>query len=335
MDIPDAPILVDITHDGQSVKALAQPTKQNFLYIFDRTNGKSVFGMEERPVEKGDVPGEWYSPTQPFPLKPPAYDGQGFSEDYIINFTPELHAEGLKLAAKYKLGPVFTPGVVSKPEGPYGTIAMGTTLGGTNWQGGSVDPETHFAYIPSIGLASVIGLLPSVGSRSDFAFITGSAAPRGERPAGGGGGGGEGGSNPTVQGLPLPKPPYGSISAIDLDKGEILWQIAHGTTRPIASKNHPALKGATIPRTGALRNFRSSGDKDYDRIGGTGAREPQPQCCEPTIKRREKMPERYPCQQERTGTPMTYMVKGKQYIVLAVHGAPGFPAELVAYKLSD
>src|SRR4029077_7427172 len=117
-DIPDAPILADIVVNGRAIKAVAQPTKQAFLYVFDRVTGQPVWPMEERPVPKGDVPTEWYAPTQPFPTKPPAYDNQGVLPESLINFTPALHEEAMKLVSKYKIGPIFTPPVVSKPDGP-------------------------------------------------------------------------------------------------------------------------------------------------------------------------------------------------------------------------
>src|SRR5262249_47539825 len=148
-DIPCAPMLIDITINGRTVKALAQPTKQAFLYVFDRTNGQPIWPITERPVEQSEVPGEKTSPTQPFPSKPPAYDRQGASVDDLIDFTPELRAEAIKLVSKYKLGPIFTPPVVSRTEGPLATLAMAINSGGTNWVGGSYDPETHIAYIPS------------------------------------------------------------------------------------------------------------------------------------------------------------------------------------------
>ena len=128
-------------------------------------------------MEKGDVPGEWYSPTQPFPAKPPAYDRQGSSIDDLIDFTPELRAEAVKLVSRYKMGPIFTPPVVSKWEGPLGTLGMATAGGGTNWAGGSFDPETHIAYIPSQRTMGSIGLVPSDGTRSDMRYISGTARP--------------------------------------------------------------------------------------------------------------------------------------------------------------
>jgi quinoprotein glucose dehydrogenase len=329
MDIPCAPMLVDITLNGQTVKAVAQPTKQAFLYVFDRMTGKPIWPMEERPVEQSTVPGEKTSPTQPFPTKPPAYDLQGFSVEDVLDFTPELKAEALKVVSKYKLGPVFTPAVVSKPDGPYATLALATAGGGTNWAGGSYDPETHIAYIPSQRSPTPIGLIAGDPSRTDMTFMSGSAAPR----TGSGGGGGEGaGPGLTVQGLPVVKPPYGSISAIDLNKGEILWQIANGDT-PDNIRDNPALKGLDIPRTGRPGVFgvlvtrtlvicgeRSAGKsavmlRAYDKATGkeVGA---------------------VPLPAGQTGTPMTYALNGKQYIVLAIAG-PGFPAELIAFKLPD
>jgi quinoprotein glucose dehydrogenase len=329
MDIPCAPMLVDITVNGRTVKAVAQPTKQAFLYMFDRITGQPIFPMVERPVEQTTIPGEKTSPTQPFPTKPPAYDLQGFSVDDVLDFTPELKAEGLKMVSKYKLGPVFTPAVVSKPEGPYATLAMGTAGGGTNWAGGSYDPETHIAYIPSQRSPTAIGLIPGDPSRTDMMFMSGSAAPK----TGSGGGGGEGaGPGLTVRGLPVVKPPYGSISAINLDKGEILWHIANGDT-PDNIRDNPALKGLNIPRTGRPGVFgvlvtktlvicgeRSAGKsavmlRAYDKATGkeVGA---------------------VPMPAGQTGTPMTYTLNGKQYVVVAI-AAGGFPAELIAFKLPD
>src|SRR5438094_769545 len=149
MDIPDAPMLVDITVNGQTIKALAQPTKQAILYVFNRQTGQPIWPFEERSVEKGTVPGEWYAATQPFPTKPPAYDLHGFTVGDIIDFTPELQAEGLKIASRYKPGPIFTPPVVSKWEDPLATMALSPNQSGSNWAGSPHDPETHIDYIPS------------------------------------------------------------------------------------------------------------------------------------------------------------------------------------------
>src|SRR5215475_1587611 len=175
MDIPCAPILADITVNGRAIKALAQPTKQSFLYVFDRVTGQPVWPIEERPVPKGDVPDEWYSPTQPFPTKPPAYDQQGTSEADLIDWTPEIKAEALKVAAKYKLGPLFTPPVVSTWPAPLATLMLPSAGGGSNWFGGSFDPETKMLYVFSVKTPTALGLTKSDGTRSDMNYISGQA----------------------------------------------------------------------------------------------------------------------------------------------------------------
>jgi quinoprotein glucose dehydrogenase len=323
-DIPCAPMLVDITVNGRPVKALAQPTKQAFLYLFDRVTGQPIFPMEERPVEQSTVPGEKTSATQPFPTKPPPYDTQGFSINDVLDFTPELKKEAEALVSHYKLGPIFTPPVLSKPEGPLATLAFG---GGTNWPGGAIDPETGIAYVFSQKYFLTLGLVPNRTPGSDFAYIRGLASGGAGRPA-----------PLSVQGLPLYKPPYGSITAVDLGEGKNLWQIAHGES-PDGVRNHPALKGLNIPRTGrpgigvglvVTKTLVISGEsgtitmpdgrrgaylRAYDKATGQDAG-------------------MVPMPAGGTGAPMTYMLNGKQYIVIAV-SAPGFPGEYLAYKLAD
>ena len=343
-DIPCAPILADITVNGKLIKAIVQPTKQAWLYVFDRATGEPVWPIEERPVEKGDVPGEWYSPTQPFVTKPPAFDRQGVSVDDLIDFTPALRAEALELVKRYKIGPLFTPPVVSNFNGPLGTLMLPSNTGGTNWPGGALDPQTNILYIYSFTNVVSLGLINDA-ARSDMDFGRGRARDPNAAPpatAGGGGaaagGGGEGGGAAiTVQGLPLIKPPYGRITAIDLNKGELLWQVPHGDT-PDNIRNNPALKGLTIPRTGrtngrigtlVTKSLVIAGEpgfnttphgrgamlRAYDKLTGADAGAvymPAPQ----------------------TGSPMTYMRRGKQYLVVAV-GGPGYSAELLAYRLPD
>ena len=188
----------DITVNGRTIKALAQPTKQGWVYVFDRATGQPVWPIEERPVAKGDVPGEWYAPTQPFPTKPPAFDRQGVSLDDLIDFTPELKAEGAKLASRYKLGPMFTPPTVSKWEGPLGTLLLPSVTGGANWQGGSFDPESRILYVYSVTSISSMGLVLSDVKRSDMAYVARRCAKdapaRRHRCARRGGGNGEGGA---------------------------------------------------------------------------------------------------------------------------------------------
>src|SRR5436190_4458114 len=175
MDISSAPILADISVNGRAIKAVAQPTKQGFLYVFDRVTGEPVWPIQERQVEKGDVPAEWYSPTQPIPTRPPAYSRNGVSTDEMIDFTPELRAEGLKLAARYKLGPIFTPPVVGKVQGPRATLTLGTAQGGTNWPGASYDPETHIVYASACNAClDPLGLVPPPNKEfSDATYVIG------------------------------------------------------------------------------------------------------------------------------------------------------------------
>jgi glucose dehydrogenase len=356
-DIPCAPILIDVTVDGKRVKAVAQPTKQAFLYVFDRVTGKPVWPIEERPVPKGDVPGEWYSPTQPIPTKPPAYDRQGVTENDLIDFTPELRKEALEIVKWHKMGPLYTPPSVSNINGPLGTLMAPSQDGGTNWQGGAFDPETHILYVPSGSTVVSKGLVPPYPGQSEMAYVEGNAVT-GARTTGGSGSAAGGGrsefsgaereapkpADPSrgpprvalnVQGLPLLKPPYGSITAIDMDRGERLWRVAHGET-PDDIKSNAALKGLSIPRTGqagsqgllVTKTLVVSGERLYTTTstGELGA----------MLRAYDKATGRevgavyMPAPQ--SGSPMTYVHNGEQYIVVAISGAQ-HPGELLAFKL--
>ncbi len=355
MDIPCAPILVDIPVNGRTVKALAQPTKQAFLYVFDRTNGQPIWPIEEKPVAKGDVPGEWYSPTQPFPSKPPGYDQQGVSVDDLNNMTPEIHEEAIRIASKYRLGPIFTPPALSRAEGPLATLVSPGATGGTNWPGGSYDPERHTVYVFSQTQPTLLGLVPSPDPElSDMDYVQGTAGsrPRSGRPMGavppppppgaarGGGGaagvGGEGGgAGLNVRGLPILKPPYGRISAIDLTKGEITWQVAHGET-PDNIRNNPALKGVTIPRTGrpgligvlTTKTLVIAGEAGYftNSAGVRGA------MLRAYDKATGKEVGAVYIPAPQSGSPMTYMLNGQQYLVLSISGG-NYSGEIVAFRL--
>ena len=358
-DIPCAPILIDITVDGRAVKAVAQPTKQAFLYVFDRVTGRPIWPIEERPVPQGDVPGEWYSLTQPFPTKPPAYDRQGVTEDDLIDFTPELKREALEIASWHKMGPLFTPPVASAIDGPLGTLVAPSQEGGTNWPGGSFDPDTGILYVASSGTVVSKSLVPPYPGQSDMAFVEGNAVT-GPRTSGGSGsaaGGGrsecQGAQGPvptpadpsrgpprlalSVQGLPLLKPPYGTISAIDMNRGEILWQIAHGET-PDAIRDHPLLAGLDIARTGqagspgtlVTRTLLVAGERLYT-TAPDGELAAMLRAYDKATGR-EVGAVRMPAPQ--SGSPMTYSVGGRQYIVVAVSG-PGYAGELLAFALPE
>jgi quinoprotein glucose dehydrogenase len=354
MDISAAPILADITVDGKPVKAVAVMGKQAMVYVFDRATGRPVWPIEERPVPKGDVPGEWYSPTQPFPTKPPPYDHQGVTRENLIDFTPELRAEAEKITEKFKLGPIFTPAPLSRAEGPiYGFRSSG----GTNWPGAAYDPETHTLIVPSYTSLVAYGLMPPPNKEfSDIRYVSGNAvtgvryvagpgegagadAPPPARGGGGGeggeGGGGGRGVSPNPQGLPVLKPPYGRITAINLDKAEFIWQIPHGET-PDAVRNHPALKGVDIPRTGQAGAVGALVTKTLVIIG-------EPQATTLPSRPRGAMLRAYdkatgkevgavymPAQQ--SGTPMTYRINGRQYIVIAVSGG-NYSGEYIAFAL--
>jgi len=356
MDIPCAPILFDTVVDGRPVKAVAQPTKQAFLYVFDRVTGRPLWPIEERPVPKGDVPGEWYSPTQPFPTKPPAYDRQGITEDDLIDFTPELRREALEIVAWHKMGPLFTPPVVSNINGPLGTLMAPSQDGGTNWQGGSFDPETGILYVASGSTVVSKAVVPPYPGQSEMAYIEGNAVT-GPRTTGGSGsaaGGGRSEFRPTerrvptpddpsrgppklalsVQGLPLLKPPYGRISAIDMKRGEILWQIAHGET-PDDIKNHPLLKDLDLPRTGQAGSPGTLVTKTL-LIAGERLYTTTPEGLGAMLRAYDKATGRevgalyMPAPQ--SGSPMTYMHDGEQYLVVAISGAQ-YAGELLAFKL--
>jgi quinoprotein glucose dehydrogenase len=342
MDIPCAPILADIVVDGKMIKAVAQPTKQAYLYVFNRETGEPVWPMPEQPVPPGDVPGEWYSKTQPIPSKPPAFDNQGVSSDSLINFTPQLHAEAEELVSKYRIGPLFTPPSVSKAGGPLATIVSPGALGGANWPGGSFDPETHVLYVYSRTDFSALGLVPSPDQKvSDMEYVQGTAGitPRNGRPMGAPA---LPAANPEsgepvllVRGLPLLKPPYGRITAINLDKGEIAWQVAHGQT-PDNIRNHPALAGLNIPRTGSTSIIGVLTTKTLV-IAGEGINTTLPSGAKGAMlraydKSTGKDAGAVPMPAPQTGSPMTYMLNGQQYIVVAVSGF-GYPGELIAYRL--
>jgi quinoprotein glucose dehydrogenase len=350
MDIAAAPILADITVNGRNVKAVAETSKHAFLYVFDRVTGQPVFPIEERPVPKGDVPGEWYSPTQPFPTRPPAHDYQGVTIDNLIDFTPELRAEAMQIVSKYKLGPIFTPTVVSKTDGP---IASFRSSGGTNWPGGSYDPETHIAYMPSFTSLVPIGLLPPPNREfSDADYVEGDARVGVRYVAGPGENVGadaapsaphlvDGAPPPpsrasiNPQGLPLMKPPYGRITAIDLNKGEFVWQIAHGET-PDFIRNHPALRGVNIPRTGqagysgvlVTKTLVIAADPQFT----TTSSHPRGAMLHAYDKAtgREVGAAYMPAPQ--SGSPMTYSVNGRQYILIAI-SAGAYSGEYLAFTL--
>ena len=328
-DLASAPILADITVGGKAVKAVALPTKQGILYVFDRVTGVPVWPFEERAVEKGEVPGEWYAPTQPIPTKPAAYARNGVTLNDLIDFTPALKEAGLAVASRFKLGPIFTPPVLSKADGPLATLSNGPTNGGSNWPGGSFDPETHIVYLAATNASpSPLGLVVPAKGVSDMNYVRGFAPPPG---------GGRGGASMSVQGLPLLKPPYGTITAINLDNGEFVWQVPHGET-PDAIRNHEALKGLTIPRTGQAGYSGTLVTKTLVIAGDPEVTTLAPRARSAVLRAYDKATGKevggvtIPAPQ--SGSPMTYAVNGKQYIVVAVSGGP-YSGEYMAFRLPN
>jgi quinoprotein glucose dehydrogenase len=339
LDIPCAPILADIRVNGRTIKAVAQPSKQGFLYVFDRVTGEPVWPIEERPVPQGDTPGEKYSPTQPFPTRPAPYDRQGLSIDDLIDFTPELRAEAVKTVAQYRIGPLFTPPSVSRAEGPIATLSMATQAPATNWPGGAYDPDTHILYVYSQSAVATLGLVPPAeGAADGVRYHQGTVLTGARRTGGSGSATGQAGgaaTSPTVQGLPLIKPPYGSMNAIDLDAGNILWQVPHGET-PEAVRNHPALKGLNIPRTGRPGNVGTLVTRTLVIAGEPGFG-PTPSGQRGSLlraynKRTGADAGAVHLPAPQTGSPMTYMLNGRQYLVVAISGG-SYSGELVAFRL--
>ena len=318
-DLPAAPVLIDITIDGRPIKALAQVTKHGFLFVLDRATGAPVWPIEERPVPKSTVPGEVTAPTQPHPTKPPPYEQQGLTENDLIDFTPELRAEALEIVKRYVIGPQFTPPSVigEGPNAKLGTIQLAGASGGANWNGGAFDPETGLFYVGSRTVAFVADLFAPDPARSDLRYRAGMReimnGPRG---------------------LPLMKPPYGRITAYDLNRGEQVWMVPNGD----GPRDHPALAGLSLGALGQATPsaviatktllFVTQADKSTPRspanVGGTKFMALDKASGETLWS--------IDLGVGQNGTPMTYLHEGKQYVVVAV-GGTDYPAELVALAL--
>lgn len=320
-DLPAAPNLIDITVDGKKIKAVAQVTKQAFCFVFDRITGKPVWPIEERTVPQSNVPGELSSPTQPFPTKPAPFDRQGLTHNDLIDFTPMLRKQALGVIADYDYGALYTP------PSEKGTIAMPGIIGGASWAGAAVDPDKGMIYIPSYTYPAVITLNKAKDSRADYAY-TGALVfgPNGPR------------------GLPLIKPPYGRITAIDLNTGEHKWMQPVGD----GPRDHPTLRHLDLPPLGwAQRNFPlltqtllfAAAQAQWDVTGNS----PRGNAIEVTFDDQNpflwafdpdngQLVSRTELPSNAQGAPMTYMADGKQYIVIPIGGA-NRPAELIALSL--
>jgi quinoprotein glucose dehydrogenase len=320
-DVPAAPNLIDITVNGRPIRAVAQVTKQGLTYVFDRATGEPVWPIVERPVPQSDVPGELTSPTQPFPTKPPPFARQGFRVDDLIDFTPELRAEALEIVSQLRTGPLYTPPSIVQENGTKGTLVIPAVTGGANWQGAAADPETGMLYVATVNHQSAVGLTTDKNI-SEMDYISGGAL----RMPGAGG----------PRGLPLVKPPWGEIVAIDLNRGEIAWAVPNGEAMDYV-REHPALAGVDLPRTGRPERsgilvtktllFAGEGGGMFAVPTGSGGR---------MFRAHDKVTGEVLAEIElpanQAGMPMTYMFNGKQYIVLSI-GALDHPAELVALAL--
>ena len=327
-DLPAAPVLADITVDGRPIRAVVQVTKQAFAFVFDRVTGQPVWPIEERPVPRSTTPGEESAPTQPFPTKPPAFDRQGVSVDDLIDFTPELRAAALEIVKSYVIGPVFTPPSLKTGQGTKGTIQLPGSVGGADWQGAAFDPATGMLYVPSISAPFVADLVPGDPKQTNLTFTRGTR----EFP-------------PAPMGLPLLKPPYGRITAIDLNRGEIVWTVANGE----GPRHHPLLKHLNLPPLGnpgrsaplLTRSLLFVGEGDPIMVAQARVPPGMPLALAPSAGDR-----RFRAYDKATGTvlwetelpagttgaPMTYIYDGKQYVVVAI-GSREHPAEFVAFSL--
>ena len=317
-DFPTAPHLIDITVDGRPIKALAQTSKQGFTYVFDRVTGEPVWPIEERPVPAGDVPGEWYSPTQPFPTKPPPFDLQGITEDDLIDFTPELRAEALRIAARAQLGPLFTPPPVRGVHKPI--IQAPGPSGGVNWPGAAVDLETGRLFVPSKTRLRAIELVAYPPPATVGYFTDPWAAPV-----------------PGPEGLPLVKPPYKRITAFDLTTGTQAWMQPHGD----GPRNHPALRDLNLPPLGGHSGMHAGGPLVTKTllIVNSGAQYVADEAeSARAITAYDKPSGNYlgsvVLPAVPYGNPITYLHAGRQYIVVAVGGGSGRASpELIALAL--
>ena len=303
-DPPAAPTLIDINVDGRDIKAVAQISKQGFTYVFDRVTGEPVWPIEEREVPQSTVPGEQLSTTQPFPTKPPAFEPQGISDETLIDFTPELRSEALQNIERFDYGPLFMPPSLR------GTIQFPGWAGGGEWRGAAFDPDTGMYYIPSASGPIVVQIVEARRGREEMQYVRGGA-----RSVGG------------PQELPLTKPPYGRITAVDLNRGENVWIIPHGEgirqqiidkgildPGPVGTVDN-AGPGPLLTRT---LLFMAQRDNDRNLIRAIN-------------KTTGQIIHEYELPLPPTGTPMSYMVDGKQYISIALGGAGD--ARVVALSL--
>jgi quinoprotein glucose dehydrogenase len=314
-------MLGDITVDGRRIKALMQPNKNGFLFVLDRTSGKPVWPIEERLVPQSNVPGEKTSPTQPFPTKPPAFDRQGVTDTDLIDYTPELKERARAIAKDFVTGPMFTPPSITteEPGTNRGTLMQPGSWGAANWNTGAFDPETGFYYAMSASLPGpsnrAIKKMTNPEATMEYASV---------------------GTFPDIEGLPIIKGPYGRITALDLNKGSMVWMVPNGD----GPRYHPLLKDLNLGPLGVPNRPAPVLTKTLLFLGeGSNAVSGTPQTdwgWGKKFRAYDKATGQVIWETElpsgTTGGPMTYMLKGKQYIVIPI-GSRSEPAEYVALAL--
>ena len=323
-DFPLPPQLMDLTVDGERIPALVQSSKQAFIYAFNRVTGQPIWPIEERPVPQTKVPGEQTSPTQPHPTRPAPYDMHGLTEDELIDYTPELREMALRILEDWDYGPsLFTPPLHSQnPEGKKGAVFCPSLGGGSNIGGGTAaDPETGIIYVASVKTCSAFTLVPGVERDRELTGQSGTTPVEWTyAPVPGGLG--------NIEGLPIFKPPYGRITAIDMNTGEHLWWIPNGDT-PERIANHPMLQGVDLPNTGQPSHATAMVTGSLLMYGEGRGGLPRLHAVDKRTGERVGVVE-LPA---RTQTaPMTFMHEGSQYIVTAIAGN-GHPASLAALRL--
>ena len=312
-DNTTAPILMDLSVDGKPVKAVVQLTKQSFAYAFDRVTGRPIWPLIETPIPQSDVPGERTSKTQPIPTKPKGFDRQGLSKADLVDFTPEIRAAAERAVASYRLGPFFAPASLAEaPDGTKGTLALPGSTGGTGWEGGAADPDTGYLYVSSATQPMLLALAKDPKHDIDYINVSGTM--------------------PTAFDLPILKPPYGRITAIDMNRGEHVWQVPNGDA-PREVRNHPMLKGVNVGRTGSRSKAGLLVTRTLLFAGEGWGGQPYFRALD---KRTGAIVWETRIPGVQTGTPMTYLHEGKQYIVFSAGDQDtGTPAMLVAFALPD
>jgi len=319
-DTPAAPNLIDINVDGRRIKAVAQVTKQAFVYVFDRITGQPVWPIEDRSVPASSVPGESAAKTQPYPTRPAPIDVQGVREEDLIDLTSELRKEAIEIVAQYDHGPLYTPPSLR------GTIQVPGVAGGANWSGAAIDPETGTLYVGTYRLPFVVTVRKPIYAEASYDYIGEFRYLRGPR------------------GLPLLKPPFGSIVAIDMNTGEHRWRVPVGRGELLAAIRQlgvrervgfPGRSWALITKTVMI--VVQMGYYGAPRIAqGTARRVSDLFNFEPHLwvydKATGEMLAEIPLPANATGSPITYLTGGKQYVVFPVGGGP-LVEELIAVAL--